>query len=206
MSDLNEVVFSFVSPDQFTKIVAWNKVRNDLVYSKELEDNMLYEELNEYFEAESIVDKLDAIADFFFVAAGTVAKYHRTKLRNPDQYYSDVSDDFVDALPVILADFQGFIAILGIPFDKAKEMIHRTLDIVIRANEQKGTEKDENGKIKKPDNFVKPEDQIAMYVADVIEELERKREELRKERELAQRGEINIGPDTQFDEGGSCGN
>jgi len=58
----------------FERASKWNSVRYPRVYNHELSVNLLDEELNEYFEAESSVDQLDALCDLVFVSMGILWK------------------------------------------------------------------------------------------------------------------------------------
>ena len=60
--------------DIINEICRWNEVRDNLEYNKDLEYQMLKEELLEYIVAQDIVDQADAIADIIFVAAGSLFK------------------------------------------------------------------------------------------------------------------------------------
>ena len=56
-------------------VFQWNAERNNTTYDRTLEVKMLIEELQEYVEAETDVEELDAIADLLIVAAGTLFKF-----------------------------------------------------------------------------------------------------------------------------------
>ena len=116
-----------ISPIQFVEIVDWNKLRNGLVCNEELEDAMLREELQEYFDATELVDKLDAVADYLFVAGGTVTKY---------AYDFDEAPSIVDELDVILSDFAGRCEVAGIDAQIVGKLINDALGVVIEANKQ----------------------------------------------------------------------
>lgn len=61
------------------KCVDWNAARYDQVYNYELAIKLLLEEIEELFEAKSLVDTLDAIGDITFVAMGVLWKLGCTK-------------------------------------------------------------------------------------------------------------------------------
>lgn len=56
------------------KCVAWNAARYDQVYDYPLAGKLLIEETLELFQAESDVDKLDAVGDIVFVSMGVLWK------------------------------------------------------------------------------------------------------------------------------------
>ncbi len=100
------------------RILKWNTDRGNTpdTFNIDLEYNMLKEELDEFKEAKTDVDRLDGILDLLFVSYGTLGKMGLT----PQQ--------IVDSL-----------------------------EIVTKANEQKSSKKDANGKIIKNKDFVPPE-------------------------------------------------
>lgn len=153
------------------RIIDWNRKRNGLKFDIDLETQMLSEEANEFYMAETLVDRFDAWADFIFVGVGTVTKYLATK----HKYYVDQKEtqEQVDALTAwmehnrmqmvellseeILAINPKYGQDDGEMFD---ELCKKVQDIVIEANEAKGTTLDCKGKVTKHADFVKPELQI----------------------------------------------
>ena len=55
-------------------ISTWNYVRRNRNFDKKLEYNMIVEEIQEFYEAETDVDMADALADIIFVAVGSLYK------------------------------------------------------------------------------------------------------------------------------------
>ena len=146
---------NLIRTEQFTAIISWNKDRNQLVYNEMLEADMLREEAQEYFDATTIVDKLDAVADFLFVAVGTVSK---------GTYSFESTFDFTDPLDTILSDFAGVCISEGIDISFVGELVSDGLGIVVQANQQKTAEKNAEGKIQKPEGFVPPEEALAELI------------------------------------------
>ena len=56
------------------EVQMWNEDRDNLKYSPILEWKMLEEELNEYYDATTLVDQADALADILVVAVGGLYK------------------------------------------------------------------------------------------------------------------------------------
>ena len=56
------------------RITNWNKARYERKYNHELFIDMLYEEFDEYTEAITMVDKLDGLADLYFISIGALWK------------------------------------------------------------------------------------------------------------------------------------
>lgn len=146
---------NLVRPEQFSTIISWNKDRGGLFYDEMLEADMLREEAQEYFGATELVDKLDAVADFLFVGVGTVAKGANS---------FETTFDFTDPLDTILSDFAGACIEAGIDISFVGELVSDGLAAVVVANQQKTADKDANGKIVKPANFVPPEPVLAELI------------------------------------------
>lgn len=182
--------------------INWNLERNDLEFNKELETRLLSEELSEFKNAlkdylklrnnliatseenndnnavddlvdelkSKVVDMIDAVCDSYFVLFGTKAKM----LGN---YFPEVSNFELqisyakDVLKAILeSDF-------NLSDRESDGLITESYAIVLEANKQKGKEKDEFGKVKKPESFVKPEEKIKSVFFGL---LDKRGEELNK--------------------------
>lgn len=165
------------------RIIDWNRIRNGLECKPSLEYKMLSEEAREFFMAENIVDRLDAYADFEFVWQGTKAKflacdaevasqwlngwqenyialvdYHDLVV---DEMFNILSEELVPLLPIKLVDSAGsYESAVG-------RILSHVLDIVVEANEAKGTEKNAEGKIQKGPDYVPPENTILDYLFDI---------------------------------------
>ncbi len=150
-----KILQSLVQPTQFNDILDWNQTRNKLEFSYSLEYDMLKEEIQEYFTASALVDKLDAIADILFVGVGTVAKA---------TYNFEVAPDFFEELDVILSDYAGRCVEEGMDISLVGPLISDGLAIVIEANKQKLANKNAEGKIIKPEGFVPPEEALGALI------------------------------------------
>jgi len=58
----------------FERVAKWNSLRYDRIYNHDLAVALLEEELQEYFDAETVVDQLDAMCDTVYVALGILWK------------------------------------------------------------------------------------------------------------------------------------
>ena len=58
----------------FERVTNWNSKRYDRKYDHNLSVNLLTEELQEYFDATTLVDQLDALCDMTYVAIGILWK------------------------------------------------------------------------------------------------------------------------------------
>lgn len=102
------------------KISTWNYVRGNTIFDDKLAYEMLLEELTEFYQAKTAVDRADALGDLAFVALGELYKLSGSDLK---------------AEAIMFA--------------------------ITNANFKKGADKDENGKVIKPSDFVGPEEEIA---------------------------------------------
>lgn len=150
------------------RIIAWNRERNNLKFDIDLETQMLTEEAQEFYQAETLVDRIDAWCDFIFVGTGTIIKYLAVKSKCfADQKEMVEQVDFlsswmehqrmqmVELLTEEVSDI--WPKMHHSEEDLLDELLRKCLDIVIDANEKKGTTKDENGKVIKHPDFQKPE-------------------------------------------------
>jgi hypothetical protein len=153
MTNAINFIQSLVAPEQLARIVDWNKARNNLDLDSNLEISMLAEEAKEYFEAETFVDQTDAVCDLLFVGVGTLAKSAKAFHLTAEGLFSPIE--------FIISDYIARAAEQGISTEVIGQFLGECLTAVIDANEAKGTEKDENGKVIKPDDFVAPEQRIA---------------------------------------------
>lgn len=171
-SKRNTTTTTTLSPTQ--RILQWNKKRNNLKYDIDLETKMLTEEANEFFVAETLVDRLDAFADFAFVAIGTAMKYMAVK--HKDFHNLDIDKADFEALSEYINTVQSQMGTMLYEEVSAlktsmlyedengdtdlSKLLEDVLLIVISANEAKGFELNADGKVMKPEGFVKPEAQI----------------------------------------------
>ena len=160
MTTAIRLIQGVTTPQQVNRIVDWNIERNELALDSNLEINMLAEEAKEYFDAKTFVDKVDAVGDIIFVGVGTLAK-------TTNAYHLSAKELFAP-IDFILTDFVGRVETEGIGSDFFLPMLSEVLDAIIDANEEKGTEKDEKGKVKKPEGFVPPEGRIAVIIEKYI--------------------------------------
>jgi len=155
---------TFVPLELFSRIVDWNKTRNNLEFSSELEEKLLGEELSEYWEKDDLVSKLDSICDTLFVGIGTIAKSSKN--------LSPVEGEFLAYLHVNTVDFMSRMVNAGYSGQKAIKAIHKGMEIVLEANEQKLADKNSDGKVQKPKGFKPPEERLKKMLDELKEEAE----------------------------------
>lgn len=132
---------------------------------------MLSEEASEFFHSKTLVDRLDAYADFVFVGVGTVYKH----LASRHKYFIGIQEDFSQVSTLtewmntvreqmieLISNEITTLSPTTIYRDETiiESILNSTVDIVVDANEKKGFERDENGKVKKGLDYVKPEKTI----------------------------------------------
>lgn len=154
------------------RIIDWNRERNGLKLDPELEVAMLTEEANEFFMSTNLVNMLREYADFMFVWTGTKAKYlsyypdmrmnANCFLDNQEQFYAfeKWANKVMDSMGDLVEEE---LAAINLNTDK-HTIIRKTLEAVVSANENKGTERDECGKIAKGPNYIAPDKAIAMIL------------------------------------------
>jgi len=133
------------------KIAMWNKERGLVVWDINLEMKLILEEAKEYYDAETLVDKFDAFLDLGFVAHGSAFKYTHNSVNNKE------FEEFISLLGIIRKDFQSLINIYHEDF---RDLANSGLEIVLKYNNKKSSEKNEFGKIIKPKDFVGPEKEL----------------------------------------------
>jgi len=160
MQELKELYEHIAEEKQIDAIQLWNKERGNTKYSKYLEYKMLSEEFAEYFEAKTLVGRLDAIADFIFVYEGTLYKASLSAL--PEDVVERLTYDCGQMFNIMFEDLAYTLQLEhdGLVFD----IIYETLGIVVKANQQKSANKNADGKITKPIGFIPPEETIKEQV------------------------------------------
>ena len=148
------------------RIIDWNRKRNNLYFDIDLELRMLQEEAQEFFTADNLVERLQEYSDFIFVYAGTLAKYMASKSTTVEQFRQ--THDLMAELQTWAENILSYtgqilrreLSLLAPDDETQTNILTRALEAVVKANEAKGIEKDENGKVKKGPNYVKPTDAI----------------------------------------------
>ncbi len=147
------------------RIINWNRDRNKLACSPSLEIAMLCEELQEFMAATTIIDQTDAYCDFFFVACGTRAKIANVTITDLEELAdTQAGEESIEKYITSKLNYMATILyaswcdIFGDKHERSyNSYINQCVNFVITANEKKGTEKDADGKVIKPADFVCPE-------------------------------------------------
>jgi hypothetical protein len=140
-------------------VVTWNLVRNNLHLDEQLEEDMLSEELNEFFVAETIEDHLDAYADFRYVMEGTTAKFLGSGVPDRDSLawwsrvktWGQASIDYMDG--IIREHF--FTTYSGMTEEIVDNVLGEVFAVVCEANNKKPDDAT-TGKVEKGEEWEDP--------------------------------------------------
>lgn len=158
-----------------SRIIKWNKKRNGLDYNPQLEAKMLSEEANEFYMADTFIDRVDAYCDFQFVAIGTQAKIKAERAYDSNTLLGSFNSDFNDFSEYIDSTEYQMLHILREDWERMglyislQQYLDKSLEIVLEANEAKGTTKGADGKVLKGEDYKKPEDSLEELLKDMVD-------------------------------------
>lgn len=169
-----------MQPSLERRIIAWNRDRNGLKFDMDLELKMLKEEAQEFFESTTFYNMLREYSDFRFVWTGSQAKHLAASAPNnvtaftmQREQWAEVQAYARDVLSQMFNILLEQFFVFGVDHT---ELIHKLLEdcleAVVSANENKGTERDENGKVKKGPNYVAPDKRIQDILRETIGRVE----------------------------------
>jgi len=162
----------FLGDSFFPDVIKWNRERGTLVtLDLKLEKSMLEEEYQEGLFALSAVDKMDAICDLAFVILGTVSKANAVDTPKRFKYYTQRAKAFY----LVVKYAYRFTKLSGELYDylsldtridrkKYQALLFDCFNTVLHANNTKTADKKDNGKIKKPLDFISPEPTIQKHI------------------------------------------
>lgn len=142
----------------FKQIAIWNAERGNFDYDIILEQNMLDEEYQEFYLAETLHDKMDAICDLYFVNNGTLFKAHINGVPSPLYFH------YLERFEQLCSEFIFEAKINWLTFN---DLFERCMIEVINANNKKGKEK-VNGKIQKGIDWYDPKDRIKEIIQEML--------------------------------------
>jgi hypothetical protein len=189
--DLKKILDGEVSEElpksYYDRIIQWNKGRNNLSFDPALELPMLKEEASEFIHADTLPERIQEYCDFIFVFTGTIAKFFGNPGKtqgiteeeeeeeglvnnfvSSTQFFEDIltpwANNFMNyAQKIIINNLQS----LNTDEEHVQKIMDLSLEAVIDANEAKGTERDENGKICKGLNYVPPIKAIKKVIYEI---------------------------------------
>lgn len=146
-------------------IIDWNDKRNNINYDPSLEFEMLQEEVLEY--AHSYIKTVNEYMGIDVQNHKVDTEEESEELNLKISAYVNTLD-FLDEWRVHQADALADIIFVAVgslfKLTGSKEKVNSILQAVINANEKKGKDVDDNGKIIKPEDFVPPEDVIRLIL------------------------------------------
>ncbi len=121
----------------YVEVMKFNKERNQLVWNMDNELKMLKEEIKEFWDAETVAQRLDALIDTEFVWIGMQMKASYNTFHIPDELVTSIRQS-LGIMGDVLAEELG------------KDMAmcyHNARKIVCECNAMKGKELDDDGKV-----------------------------------------------------------
>ena len=141
------------------QVLEFNQVRNKFVLDEVLEEQMLVEEIREFFDANTLAERIDAMVDVDYVYDGTKMKYLYNFTKIPEAIVDIVNDFKVVATNVVLPD----LVAMGLDFE---QVMNKAWNIVCDCNAQKISKLDENGKVVKQVGLPNATELIAEMLED----------------------------------------
>ena len=154
------------------RIIDWNHERNGLKFNIDLEVKLLQEESSEFMTANTLVERVQEFSDFLFVYTGTVAKYSAVTFNKADSFQNlfqkmaEVQTWAEERMSMMSRMVVKELELLRADEDQINNILFGALKAVVEANEAKGTEKDENGKVVKGPDYVSPVTAIQTLIRD----------------------------------------
>lgn len=140
-------------------IIEWNKSRDNNTFDLNLEMKMLIEEANEYYTSIKLVDRFDALLDYAFVYIGSEWKHNRSGFKHQD--FIEFSGSLLDTIVRDLK-YRFFMERIS----NFQMVFNEGMRIVLGRNNKKSNNKDKDGKIIKPKDFVGPEEQLRKLIEE----------------------------------------
>ncbi len=148
------------------EIIDWNACRNYLQLDKNLEEEMLGEELNEFMVAVSVEDHIDAYLDFLFVFGGTTVKFLSAGVPTEElSKWWNGTRRWAESAIVYMGDMlDEHFQECGLNERETQRLLSDCMVIVVEANTLKGLDKDNKGKVVKGLAWKDPAEQIRTLV------------------------------------------
>ena len=142
------------------EVYKFNQARNGFKLDEKLEYAMLKEEVQEFFEAKTTAERLDAYIDTLYVYEGTNLKY-AANFKELPEWLTTIEDAIGIMYKVLIKELGNA---------KLYEAIIKAKKIVCDANAIKGTKLDVNGKVAKDGFKINPTEQIAKMLEELKNE------------------------------------
>ena len=145
------------------KVLEFNKRRNQLALNPQLELDMLKEEIQEFYDAKTLAERIDAMIDVRYVYEGTQLKYNY-HIIPMDETITKVVGQFHRLSTTMLAQE------LGDDSQYLDKIMDKAWDIVCDCNAMKVSELNEKGKVIKQDGLPNATELIAALLDSMITE------------------------------------
>lgn len=140
--------------------IEFNKKRNKFKYDSKLEVSMFKEEVQEFFEANTLAEKIDAYIDARYVHLGTVLKLGYNGLNTKDLPYDD------SVIEIMLMTIQEDIP----KRETLLKVISKAEQIVCDCNAMKISKLDKNGKVMKQKDLPNATELIEVMLEEELKE------------------------------------
>ena len=142
-------------------VLEFNLKRNQLKLNSSLEVNMLREEIQEFYDAETIAERIDAMVDVRYVYEGTQLK-HNYHMLPMSKDITTVVGEFHRISSTIVSQE------LGDDAQYLDKIMTKAWDIVCEINAMKVSELDENGKVVKQKNLPDATEHIDQLLTSML--------------------------------------
>ena len=142
-------------------VLEFNKGRNQLDLNPQLELDMLKEEIQEFYDAETLAERIDAMVDVRYVYEGTQLK-HNYHMLPMSKDITTVVGEFHRISSTIVSQE------LGDDAQYLDKIMTKAWDIVCEINAMKVSELDENGKVVKQKNLPDATEHIDQLLASML--------------------------------------
>ena len=141
-------------------VMEFNKKRNGFKLDLGLEREMIKEEIQEFYDAETLAERIDAMIDVRYVYEGTQMKCNYNFIPM-DENITKIVGQFHRLSTTLVAEE------LGDNSQYLDKIMDKAWDIVCAINATKGTKLDENGKTIKTDDIENATEKIAEMLKEL---------------------------------------
>lgn len=142
-------------------VLEFNRARNEFALDEKLEGAMVVEEIQEFYNATNLAERVDAMIDVRYVYEGTQMKYNYNGVPINDEI-TKVVGQFHRLSTTMVADE------LGDDSQYLDKIMDKAWDIVCEINATKVAVLNANGKVMKQPNLRNATDEIATMLESVI--------------------------------------
>jgi len=141
----------------YKEVMVFNQERNQLKWDMNLELNMIREEIKEFWDAETVAERMDAFVDTEYVWLGTQMKASYNTVAISDELMNSVRQTLGIMADILAEELGMWMA----------ECYNNARSIVCEINAMKGTKKTEGGKVEKHKGLRDATKEIALMIEAV---------------------------------------